>query len=216
VRSSEGEDTSQNADKKLQNLSEEKPSLRIYFATTNKNKLDEAKKILNNFDIELEMLPEKKREIQSDRLEEIAEVSAREIAETLKIHVVTEDSGMFVQDLNGFPGPYSAYTFKTIGCRGILDLMRDRMDRTARFEAVVAYCGWMQTAKSFVGFVQGNLSREARGKNGFGFDPIFIPSEGDGRTFAEMPLEKKNLYSHRARAFRKFGEWFQSHRRSLK
>jgi len=190
--------------------------LKIYFATTNKNKLEEARKILSDFDIELDMLPERKREIQSEKLEEIAEVSAREIAEALKINVVTEDSGLFVQDLNGFPGPYSAYAFKTIGCRGILDLMRDRINRGAKFEAVVAYCGAMQTAKSFVGVVEGNLSREARGRSGFGFDPIFIPSEGDARTFAEMPLEKKNLYSHRARAFRKFGEWFQDYRRSLK
>ena len=190
--------------------------LRIYFVTTNTSKLEEARKALSEFDIELEMLPQRKSEIQSEKLEEIAEAAAKEIAKSLKVQVVTEDSGLFIHVLNGFPGPYSAYVFKTIGCRGILDLMRDRADRKAEFKAVVAYCGPVQEPRSFVGVVEGKLAREARGTSGFGFDPIFVPLEGDGRTFAEMTLDSKNLYSHRARAFRKFGEWFQSFQRSLK
>jgi XTP/dITP diphosphohydrolase len=190
--------------------------LKIYFATTNENKLQEARNVLSDLDIQLEMLPEKKREIQSEKIEEIAETSALEIAKILKIQVVTEDSGLFIQALNDFPGPYSAYTFKTIGCTGVLNLMRDRVDRRARFRAVVAYCEPTQTPKCFVGVVEGSLSQETKGASGFGFDPIFIPSEGDGRTFAQMTREEKNLYSHRARAFRKFAEWFKDHQRSLK
>jgi len=190
--------------------------LKIYFATTNKNKLEEANKMLKDYDIDLEMLPGKKREIQSDKLEEIAEISAKEIAEGLKVKVVTEDSGLFIQTLKDFPGPYSAYVFKTIGCKVILDLMRDQADRKARFMAVVAYCESTQSPRCFAGVVEGNLSRETKGNNGFGFDPIFVPSEGDGRTFAEMTLKEKNMYSHRSRAFREFGEWFQEYRRSLK
>jgi len=190
--------------------------LRIHFATTNKNKLEEANRMLREYDIELEMLPEKKREIQSDKLEEIAEISAKEIAKELQVKVVTEDSGLFIQALRGFPGPYSAYAFKTIGCKGILDLMRDQVNRRARFMAVVAYCESTQSPRCFSGVVEGNLSGEVKGTSGFGFDPIFVPSEGDGRTFAEMTLKEKNMYSHRSRAFREFGEWFQENQRSLK
>ena len=191
-------------------------SLKIYFATTNRNKADEAGKILKDFDIELKMLPGEKREIQSERLEEIAGFSALEIAKTRNVHVITEDSGLFVKALNGFPGPYSAYIFKTIGCRGILDLMEDRIDRGAEFQAVVAYCEPSREPMYFLGVVKGNISREIRGDSGFGFDPVFVPLESDGRTFAQMILNEKNMYSHRARAFRRFGEWFQEFQRSLK
>jgi len=191
-------------------------SLKICFATTNKHKLEEARKILAGYGIDLEMVPEKKREIQSEKLEEIAEVAALEIAESLGIRVVTEDSGLFIQALNNFPGPYSAYTHDTIGCEGILDLMRNKTNRRAKFRAVVAYCESTQMPRSFIGIVEGNIAPKARGIQGFGFDPIFVPTEGDGRTFAQMTQQEKNQYSHRARAFRNFGEWFQEYQRSLK
>lgn len=190
--------------------------MKISFATTNEHKLEEARKILAGCGIDLEMLPKKKREIQSDKLEEIAEVAALEIAKSLGIRVVTEDSGLFVRALKDFPGPYSAYTYDTIGCEGILDLMRNKTDRRAKFKAVVAYCEPSLLPRSFVGVLEGNITPEARGMRGFGFDPIFVPSECDGRTFAEMTQQEKNEYSHRARAFRNFGEWFQEYQRSLK
>ncbi|MFB0543315.1 MAG: non-canonical purine NTP pyrophosphatase [Candidatus Bathyarchaeia archaeon] len=60
----------------------------------------------------------------------------------------------------------------------------------------------------FTGVVEGRISEERRGEGGFGYDPLFIPSEGDGRTFAEMTPSEKNRFSHRGRALREFGEWF--------
>jgi XTP/dITP diphosphohydrolase len=63
------------------------------------------------------------------------------------------------------------------------------------------------TTITFKGEVKGWISREEKGNAGFGFDPIFIPKEGDGRTFAEMSTEEKARISHRARAFRKLAEW---------
>lgn len=183
--------------------------MKIYFATTNKNKLEEARRVLGDLNLELEMLPERKREIQSDSLEDIAKIAALDIAKALKIDIITEDSGLFVPDLKEFPGPYSSYVYKTIGCRGILDLMKDRVDRRAEFRAAVAYCSATLNPECFLGVVKGSLTTETKGLEGFGFDPIFIPNEGDGRTFAEMNLQTKNLYSHRGRAFRKFGEWIR-------
>ena len=59
-----------------------------------------------------------------------------------------------------------------------------------------------------MGKVEGKISSEILGTSGFGYDPIFVPSEGDGRTFAQMSLTEKNLYSHRARALKLFAEWF--------
>jgi len=61
-----------------------------------------------------------------------------------------------------------------------------------------------------VGKVKGKICSELRGDAGFGYDPIFVPSEGDGRTFAEMNLTEKNMYSHRARALNLFAKWYSS------
>jgi XTP/dITP diphosphohydrolase len=122
--------------------------------------------------------------------------------------VVAEDSGLFVDSLDGFPGPYSSYVFRTIGNRGVLRLLPLPGKRGASFQAAVAYCTPGSDPVGFSGSVNGVVARYPRGIHGFGFDPIFIPEEGDGRTFAEMSTQDKNLLSHRSRAFTKFFKWF--------
>jgi XTP/dITP diphosphohydrolase len=182
----------------------------VYFVTSNRGKFREAAKVASSFGIKLKQLRHEKREIQSEDLDEIACFAAKEAAHTTGRFVVAEDAGFFVNALAGFPGPYSSYVFKTTGTYGILKLMERRRDRRAFFQASVAFCGPRTRPESFTGRVYGRVSREPKGTHGFGFDPIFIPMRGDGRSFAQMTTEEKNALSHRATAFAKFCKWFLS------
>jgi len=180
----------------------------LLFVTRNKHKFEEALHVLLPLGIKLKQLPVKRVEIQSDDLGEIALIGARSAVEVLKKPLVVEDAGLFINSLNGFPGPFSSYVYKTIGVKGVLKLMEDVDDRSAYFKSVVAFCSPDGMCRMFIGEVHGEIAYEARGSGGFGFDPIFIPYESDGRTFAEMSIAEKSLFSHRARAFREFGRWF--------
>ncbi|RLF20910.1 MAG: non-canonical purine NTP pyrophosphatase, RdgB/HAM1 family [Thermoprotei archaeon] len=183
----------------------------INFVTGNKHKLEEVKHILEPYGISVKRVTVDKLEIQSNDLCEIAEYSAKIVAERLRIPVVVEDAGLFIEALNGFPGPYSSYVFKTIGNEGILKLMRGVKNRRARFVSAVAYASPNGFVKVFIGVTEGLISIEPRGEYGFGFDPIFIPYEGDGRTFGEMTLDEKSRISHRGKAFRSLAKWLTGH-----
>jgi XTP/dITP diphosphohydrolase len=153
------------------------------------------------------MLIASKIEIQSETLEEIASYAAEEAANRLGLPVVAEDAGLFIDELNGFPGPYSSDVFKRLGNKGVLKLMETVSRRSARFSSVAAFCAPKSRARCFAGTVVGHIGLRPRGAGGFGFDPIFIPSKGDGRTFAQMTVKEKNRLSHRAVAFRKLSKW---------
>jgi XTP/dITP diphosphohydrolase len=181
---------------------------RIYFATSNKNKFNEASRILEKYGYELVLFSFEKKELQSTDLGEIALQSALIAYTYVNAPVVVEDSGLFIKALNGFPGPFSSYVYKTIGVRGVLKLMEGVTDRSAYFEAAVAIV-MPPFERIFKGSVYGRIADSPRGTGGFGFDPIFIP-ENEDRTFAEMSVEEKNRYSHRARAFEKLGIWLKS------
>jgi len=186
----------------------------VYFATGNKGKYIEAAGIAAEFGVMLKQVNRHKVEIQSDDLTEIATFAANEASEATQRPVVAEDSGFFVHALNGFPGPYSSYVHRTIGSQGILSLMRSMRNRGAHFQAVVAFCIPKAQPVCFSAVVTGTVSRRMRGKHGFGFDPIFIPNGGNGRTFAQMDTDEKNMLSHRARAFRRFFSWLRAEPRS--
>jgi XTP/dITP diphosphohydrolase len=187
-------------------LKEAKP--RVYFATKNRGKFLEAARVADSFKISLKHLKFEKQEIQAWNLTEIASHAAFQAAKVTNKNVVAEDAGFFVRALNGFPGPYSSYVFKTLGLEGILRLMRNVGNREAYFQAAVAYCKPSHRPVCFTGIVKGRVARHKRGTQGFGYDPIFIPSGGDERTFAEMGTDEKNLNSHRAKAFARFCRWF--------
>ncbi|MGQ9720847.1 MAG: XTP/dITP diphosphatase [Candidatus Jordarchaeum sp.] len=181
----------------------------IFFATGNIVKVEEAERILKEYNISILHLPMKLLEIQSENLEEIAVFSAQKAWADQEKPLFVEDAGLFIKRLNGFPGPYSSYVFKTISNEGVLGLMAQYEDRIAYFQSVIAFCSGKKTV-TFKGEVYGKISRERRGNFGFGFDPIFIPDEGDGRTFGEMNISEKTAISHRTRALRKFAEWVKS------
>lgn len=185
----------------------------VSFATRNKAKYKEAARIASAFGIQLRHLNIAKQELQADELTEIASFAAMQAAKSSLRNVISEDAGFFVNALRGFPGPYSSYVFKTLGTNGILKLMQGVQQRGASFLAAVAYCEPGRHPVCFTGVVKGSLSNAPKGSHGFGFDPIFIPLQGDGRTFAEMNTDEKNSLSHRGKAFAKFSKWFASGRR---
>lgn len=190
--------------------------IKLYFVTNNKHKIAEAQTVLKNYDICLEPIDIKKIEIQSDSLEDIAKYAVIVAYKYIRKPVIVEDSGLFVDALNGFPGPFSNYVYKTIGLYGILKLLQNEANRRARFEAVVALALDEDNVKLFKGVTEGIIALEIRGDKGFGFDPIFIPIEGDGRTFAEMDVEEKSKYSHRGKAFSMLGRWVKANIDKLK
>jgi len=187
--------------------------MRVFFVTGNKGKFLEASSILRGYGIELQLdTIHEKLEIQSENLEDIVSNALKYVCgDSISDYFVVEDDGLFVNALNGFPGPYSSYVYKTIGITGVLKLMSDVNDRSAYFKSVVGICGPNGITRLFTGVAYGSISREPRGSGGFGFDPIFIPS-GYDRTFAELGIEVKNKLSHRAKAFRALGEWLLSNR----
>jgi XTP/dITP diphosphohydrolase len=117
-----------------------------------------------------------------------------------------DDSGLEVDALGGAPGVYSA-RYAGSGAtdeannRLLLDRMRGVPERTARFVCVVGLAKYGQLARTFRGEVEGLLAEEARGINGFGYDPLFYYPPF-GRTFGEAPLERKMEVSHRSKALR--------------
>lgn len=187
-----------------------KGSSQLFFGTSNKNKFDEAKRILEPFQIDLRFVGEKGVEIQSSNLEEIAAYAAKCLAQKLNVPVVVEDAGLFIRALKGFPGPYSSFVEATIGIEGVLQLMSSAPDRSASFASAVAFCTPNSEPASFQAVVEGQIAERSIGSGGFGFDPIFVPAGSEGRTFAEMQTEEKNALSHRSRAFKEFARWYSS------
>jgi XTP/dITP diphosphohydrolase len=185
----------------------------IFFATNNVNKFNEGRKMLAECDIAVGMLRTKSLEIQSESLDEIAKASAVDAYAKCHLPIIVEDAGLFTDALNGFPGPYAAYAYETIGNQGLLRLMQGIRNRKAHFDSALAYFSAdLEYPICFHGRVDGEIAteeRKGRNKSGFGFDPIFRPGS-TRKTFAEMSILEKNEYSHRARAFRNFAEWYKS------
>lgn len=184
----------------------------IFFATNNINKFNEARRVLAEHKVAVGMLRVKSLEIQNESLEEIAEASVIDAFEKCHLPIIVEDAGLFVDALNGFPGPYAAYVYGTIGNQGLLKLMENVETRKARFESVIAYLSKdLKSPKCFSGQAQGEIATEQKrgdGNSGFGFDPIFRPIRAS-KTFAEMNILEKNGFSHRAEAFRAFAQWYK-------
>jgi len=181
-----------------------------FFVTGNVHKFNEARKVLAEYNIAIAMLNLEAIEIQDDSLENIAKASVLDATKKLNLPVFVEDAGLFVKALNGFPGPYSSYVYRKVGTKGMLKLMQNERKRDAYFLSVVAFSNphELLEPKCFQGMVEGKITYEERGKQGFGFDPIFQPYGGNGKTFAEMTTQEKNKYSHRALALRKFAKWY--------
>ncbi|XHH07665.1 MAG: XTP/dITP diphosphatase [Candidatus Bathyarchaeia archaeon] len=182
----------------------------VIFVTGNFHKFNEVRSILNPIGIAVGMLRIKGNEIQSDDIKEIAKNSAIEAFNRCHLPLIVEDAGLFIEALENFPGPYAAYVYKTIHNKGILKLMENIQNRKAIFRSAIVYISKETGPLLFEGEVKGEITlteRKGKGNSGFGFDPIFQPSDR-GKTFAEMCLEEKNQTSHRAMAVSKFAKWY--------
>ena len=176
-------------------------SFDLFFVSSNNHKYHEAKKILDSLGINLGFLKSNLEEIQSNSLHNIAMAKARDAFSKFKKPIIIEDDGLFIDSIEGFPGPYSSYVFKTIGNKGILNLLKN--NRKAKFVSIITYCD-KTLLESFDGKLHGKISKTQKGK-GWGYDPIFIPNNSK-KTFAE--LNNKNELSHRYKALKKFSKWY--------
>ncbi|MFX0169829.1 MAG: XTP/dITP diphosphatase [Candidatus Hodarchaeota archaeon] len=178
----------------------------LLFVTGNKDKFAEAKNILKRVGFAIEQYPDRPIEIQSTSLKAIAQHGCEQALQQVNRPLFIEDAGMFIYHYNGFPGPYSSYVLHSIGNPGIIKLMEGVKNRSAEFRSVIAYGVPDQEIQCFEGRTEGTIAHRIRGTR-WGFDPIFIPKEGDGSTYSEMPTDMKNQISHRAKALAKFAQW---------
>ncbi|MDX1596666.1 MAG: RdgB/HAM1 family non-canonical purine NTP pyrophosphatase [Nitrosopumilaceae archaeon] len=176
-------------------------SSELFFVSSNKHKYQEAKQILKDYGIHLKLSKQNLQEIQSDSIKKISQHKAKQAFEKLKKPVIVEDDSLEIDSLNGFPGPYSSYVFKTIGNNGILQLIKE--NRNAKFHSTITFCD-KNNLISFSGVIAGTISKKPKGTQ-WGYDPIFIP-KNNSKTFAQ--IEIKNKLSHRFSALKKFSNWY--------
>jgi inosine triphosphate pyrophosphatase len=177
----------------------------ITFVTGNKKKLEEVKKILaDGQELPFEITNQKidLPELQGDPVE-IAKEKCRLAAKTINGPVLTEDTSLCFNALNGMPGPYIKWFLEKCGHDGLNKMLDGFDDRSAFAQTIVAYAaGPDEEVHVFDGTTDGKIV-SPRGPLDFGWDPIFEPDEGEGKTYAEMTKEFKNSISHRGRSFAK-------------
>jgi XTP/dITP diphosphohydrolase len=181
----------------------------LHFITTNKNKYRESQLILQGYNISIEFHNVALTEIQSESIKAIAISKAKGAFAEVSKPVIVEDDGLFIHELNSFPGQYSSYVYKTIGNNGILKLLLDSKKRSAIFRSYFTYYDGKRKPISFKGEVHGNISYKIT-EGGWGYDPIFIP-RGSSLTFGQLQIRNmKNRFSHRTRALNQFAKWYQN------
>lgn len=189
----------------------------IVFASNNEHKIREIKNILGNSFTLLSLSDiNMKEDIPEDEplLEENALSKARYIHNATGMNVFADDTGLETDALNGLPGVHSARFAgeskdPSANIEKVLSLLGSTENRKARFRTVIALI-FEKKEYLFEGIVKGTIISEKRGKEGFGYDPVFIP-DGKKQTFAEMELDEKNTISHRARAFEKLREFLNQY-----
>ncbi len=185
----------------------------IVVVSNNKGKIKEFKEILTDYNVySLSDLNIDMDVVETgETFEENAILKVEALMDDYDL-VIADDSGLEIKALDDQPGVYSArflghdtpYEEKN---PQVIELMEDKDDRRARFVSVIAYAN-KGKVEIFKGIINGEISREMRGTNGFGYNPIFyIPSED--KTMAELDDETKNRISHRAIALQKFVEYLE-------
>ena len=190
----------------------------IVFATRNKGKLKEVKEIFSDISVNIKSLNDFDEDIDviedGNSFEENALKKAEEIYQLLKLPVISDDSGLEVEQLNGFPGIYSARysgenaTDKKNNLKLIKELEKLPEPHIAKFVCAAVYSDGINRL-IIRGEFKGQIISTPRGKNGFGYDPLFLP-EGLNQTSAEIDSDLKNKISHRAKAFSKLKEMLKS------
>jgi XTP/dITP diphosphohydrolase len=182
--------------------------MKLKFATSNPHKVEEARLVLEPYGFELDTFPHKGTEIQEEDVIKVVKYAADHLPAQEGIGLILEDSGLYINALDGFPASYSSYIFKTLGVEGILRLLEDSSDRSAHFDSAVAL-KFGNEVRVFTGRVYGHISKFPKGSSGFGFDPIFVP-EGYSMTLGELSIEEKCRISHRGLALRRLAAWLRA------
>lgn len=174
----------------------------LYFATTNQNKLTEAREILG---VEVTGTPLEIPEIQSLDPHIVATQKAQDYFEELKHPLFIEDVSLSFTALNDLPGTYINDFSKALGNQGLCDLLTNQVDRSAVARTTLVYIN-STGLQEFTGEVRGTISPAPQGDTTFGWDPIFIP-EGHTKTFAQMDPSEKNQISMRRLALEKLKDF---------
>lgn len=193
--------------------------MKLVFATNNQHKLDEIRKITAG-NIEIVSLSDINCQDEipetADTLEGNALQKARYVKDKFGYDCFADDTGLEVEALNNAPGVYSARYAgpghdAEANMKKLLYELGDNKNRNARFRTVIAL---ILDGKEyfFEGTVNGSITREKRGENGFGYDPIFIP-DNYSETFAEMGNQIKNKISHRAKATKGLTSFLSNYKR---
>ena len=168
----------------------------VTYVTGNWAKIESAKLILEPLGITVNHVKMHTTEIQSDSTEEIARYSAKEASDKLKCDVLKNDTGFYVEALNGFPGPYTHYVDEVLGEDCILKLLEGKDNRRAKFVECFAYCEYGKEPISFISETHGVIAKEKSGQYGWSWDFIFIP-DGYNKTLACYPdNERLLIWSH--------------------
>lgn len=174
---------------------------RPIFVSSNDGKVREVEAILG---IPLERLDLDLPEIQALDVADVASQKARAAFDAVGRTVFVEDTGLYVNALNGLPGALVRWFLTTIGLQGICDLIPDAAYRTAAARTAVAICDGTSVTV-FVGETRGTITTAPRGDGGFGWDAIFQP-HGATRTFAEMDQHQRDAVSMRRNAVEQLRE----------
>ncbi|RYZ15660.1 MAG: RdgB/HAM1 family non-canonical purine NTP pyrophosphatase [Chitinophagaceae bacterium] len=184
--------------------------MELIFATNNAHKVDELRAVLP---AGFQILSLKEAGIDRDipepfdSLEENAREKARVIHELTGGDCFSEDTGLEVAALGGAPGVHSARyagddRSPSANTDKLLRELSGAADRSARFRTIICLC-LAGTYHEFEGICPGRITANPQGTGGFGYDPVFVPDGGDGRTFAEMTAGEKGRFSHRRKALDK-------------
>lgn len=185
---------------------------RLVVASSNQGKIAELIDLLGDR-FEVEPRPADLAETIEDgeTLEANAQKKAAEVTAHTGTTALADDTGLFVAALDGRPGVHTARYASVDGERAagdqanidkLLGELAQADDRSAEFRTVIAVTGSDGSCTMATGVVKGRIAEAVTGERGFGYDPVFIPDEGDGRTFAQMSRAEKGLISHRGRALR--------------
>lgn len=191
-------------------------TVRVVCASANPDKVAEMAAVLSSLGVELLPRPTSVGDVVEDAatLEGNARLKAVAICDATGGAALADDTGLEVDALGGAPGVFSARyagdgaTYDDNVTLLLSELERvgahDIESRSARFRTVIVLRRPDGSELVADGVVEGHISLERRGDRGFGYDPVFVPDDGDGRTFAEMDAEDKHAISHRGRALRAF------------
>jgi XTP/dITP diphosphohydrolase len=199
-------------------------ALVLVLASANPDKVAEIAEVLSAaLDVELLPRPASVPDVVEDgeTLLDNARLKARALVDATGHAAVADDTGLEVDALGGAPGVHSArYAGEGVTyADNVVKLLRELADlpdkggeRQARFRTVALAAFPDGTEVWAEGSVEGVIVAEPRGSQGFGYDPVFVPRDGDGRSFAEMGAGEKHTISHRGRAFRALAESLSARR----